>query len=121
MTRISTYIHIRKTYENRQDRIFSNKRRFFDLGRDVKNLENSNIGKQQKCVIFIRKSSYGQSNGAILFDFSFFLAKITPLVASFFLQQKKMGCLISIGNSSKRASRRRRTVSRKSKISQTLP
>ena len=41
-------------------------------GRDVKNLENSNIGKQQKCIIFIRKPSYEQSNGAILSDFSLF-------------------------------------------------
>ena len=28
-----------------------------------------------------------------------FLAKITPLAPSFFLQQSKMGCLISIRNS----------------------
>ena len=34
-----------------------------------------------------------------------FLVKITPLVPSFFLQQRKMRCLISIGNSTKRASR----------------
>ena len=35
-------------------------------GRDVKNLENSKSGKQQKCLIFIRESSYEQSNGAFL-------------------------------------------------------
>ena len=41
-------------------------------GRDVKNLENSSIGKQQKCIIFTRKSSYEQSDVAILSDFSLF-------------------------------------------------
>ena len=56
-----------------------------------------------------------------------FLAKITPLVPSFFLQQSKMGCLISTGNSSKKdsgggegAPNRRRAVIRESKVSQTL-
>ena len=42
-------------------------------GRDVKNLENSKSGKQQKCLIFIRESSYEQSNGTILSDFSLFV------------------------------------------------
>ena len=41
-------------------------------GRDVKNLENSKIGKQQKCITFIRKLSYEQSNWAILSEFSLF-------------------------------------------------
>ena len=71
-------------------------------GRDVKNLENSKIGKQQKCITFIRKLSYEQSNWAIYLNFLCFLAKITPLLLSFFVQQRKMGCLTSIGNSSKK-------------------
>ena len=43
--------------------------------------------------------------GLFYLIFLCFLAKITLLMPSFFLQQRKMGCLISIGNSSKRASR----------------
>ena len=61
--------------------------------------------------------------GLFYLIFLCFLAEITPLVLSFFLQQ--VGCLISIGNSSKRASGggaayRRRAVITESKVSQTL-
>ena len=59
-------------------------------GRDVKNLENSKIGKQQKCLIFIRESSYEQSNGAILSDFSLFFGRNHTTCVELFLTTSGM-------------------------------